>query len=330
MMMFRPSRRAIGYLEAVGVAVALAVVLSLVFHAWFARQTKTAATQTSAMIGPQIFPPDDPWNTDISSEAVDANSTALIESIGGGDALHPDFGMHDGIPYVIVSADQPKVPVTFHNSKEADAGPYPIPSDAPVEGGRNSRGDRHVIVLDQSSRKLYELYAAYPRDAGWEAECGAIFDLTKNSVQRHPDFASADAAGLPIFPGLVRYDEVVERGKITHALRFTAQHTRRGYVYPAMCFASRDRNENLPPMGMRVRLKRDFDISAFPPSCRVILQGLKTYGMILADNGGDWFVSGAVDPRWKDDELSMLRKVKGSDFEVVRMGEIVTKLKKIP
>ncbi|HMB96701.1 MAG TPA: hypothetical protein VKK61_11730 [Tepidisphaeraceae bacterium] len=338
MIIFHFNRRVLSYVEIVGVAAAGVVILSLFFHAWSIRQRERAATiaQESALIGRQIFPADDPWNTDISAEPVDGNSNAVIASIGVDEPLHADFGSvyHSepfGIPYVIVSADQPKVPVTFLNAVESDAGLYPIPPDAPVEGGRNSHGDRHLLIVDKSSWMLYELYAAYTNsDGGWQAGSGAIFDLSKNSVQRHPGFTSADAAGLPIFPGLARYDEVIEQGRITHALRFTVQRTRRGFIYPASRFASRNTDENLPPMGMRVRLKRDFDLSTFPPCCRVILQGLKTYGMILADNGGNWFISGAPDPRWNDRELEMLKNVKGSDFEVVRMGEIATKLVSFP
>jgi hypothetical protein len=326
MMMFQPNRKTLAYIEAVGVAAALAVVLGLVLHAWIVGQSDPPSMSVGSLDGRQVFPADDPWNSDVSTEPLDPNSDAIIASIGADEPLHTDFGRTFGIPYVIVSADQAKVAVTFANAAEADAGPYPIPPDALVEAS----GDRHVLVLDKSHWMLYELYAAFPQNGGWRADCGAIFDLSKISVQRHPGYCSADAAGLPIFPGLVRYDEVAQQRKIAHALRFTVKHTRRGYVYPAMCFASRDTNVNLPPMGMRVRLKNDFDVSQYPSSCRVILQGLKTYGMILADNGGDWYISGSPDPRWNDDELNMLRNVKGSNFEVVRMGEVVTKLVKVP
>jgi hypothetical protein len=214
--------------------------------------------------------------------------------------------------------------VSFDYADESDSGPYPIPAGAPIEGGASSRGDRHVLVIDRDHWKLFELFAAYPIPLthDWTAGSGAVFDLSSNTLR--PDgWTSADAAGLPIFPGLVRYDEVVEQGEIRHALRFTVQNTRRAYVYPARHFASSDTSANLPPMGMRVRLKASFDISGFPPSARVILQALKTYGMLVADNGGDWFISGAPDARWNDAELNTLKQVAGSNFEVVEMVSVV-------
>jgi hypothetical protein len=227
--------------------------------------------------------------------------------------------------YVVVSGAQPKVPITFTAyGNESDPGPYPVPPDAPIEGGPNGQGDRHVIVIDRDNWKLYELFSAYPVNGGasWRAASGAVFDLNSNAL-RPAGWTSADAAGLPIFPGLVRYDEVFEQREIKHALRFTAQSTRRAYVYPARHFASNNTNPNLPPMGMRVRLKASFDISRFSPAMQVILRAMKKYGMILADNGSNWYVSGAPDPRWNDDELSTLKSIKGSDFEVVQMGTIV-------
>jgi len=196
--------------------------------------------------------------------------------------------------------------------------------DAPVEGGPNGTGDRHVIVIDRDNWKLYELYSAYPVNSGasWRAASGATFDLNTNAL-RPAGWTSADAAGLPIFPGLVRYDEVYERQEITHALRFTAQTTRRAYVYPARHFASSRTDANLPPMGMRVRLKASFNISGYSPAMQVILRAMKKYGMILADNGSSWYVSGAPDPRWNDDELHTLSAIQGSNFEVVKMGTII-------
>jgi hypothetical protein len=287
--------------------------------------------------GRQVFPPDDPWNTDVSRDPVDPNSEALIASIGLKKGLHPDFGrtlqdaqgnaVPNGIPYVIVSGSQPKVPVTFEYKDESDPGPYPIPPDAPIEGGPKSGGDRHILVIDKDNWKLYETWSTYPLDGGtgFKAGSGAIFDLSKNSVQRPAGWTSSDAAGLPVFAGLARYDEIAEQGKLTHALRFTAVHTRHGYVSPAMHFASSKSDKGLPPMGMRVRLEASFDTSKYPATAKVILEGLKTYGMILADNGSDWFITGAPDPRWNEDELGTLRKVKGSDFELVKMGTVVTK-----
>jgi hypothetical protein len=260
---------------------------------------------------------------------VDPNSDALIASIGLTKGLHPDFGASYGggpfgIPYVVVGGGTTRVNVTFDYADESDPGTYPIPSNAPIEGGAASSGDRHVLVVDRDDWKLYELFAAYPVPGtrNWTASSGAIFDLSSNAL-RPAGWTSADAAGLPIFPGLVRYDEVVEQGEIRHALRFTVSHSRRGYVSPARHWASSDTSSNRPPMGMRVRLKADFDISGFPPTARVILQALKTYGMIVADNGSDWFISGAPDSRWNDDELNRLKTVTGSAFEVVEMGAIV-------
>jgi hypothetical protein len=275
------------------------------------------------------FPADNPWNTDVSSESVDPNSATLIAACGD-RGLHPDFGTvwngaPNGIPYVVVAGTQGKVPVTFDYDDESDPGPYPVPADAPIEGGPGGAGDRHVLVIDRDAWKLYELFDARPVNGGqsWMAGSGAVFDLNSNAL-RPAGWTSADAAGLPIFPGLVRYDEVVERKEIRHALRFTCPVTRRAYVHPARHFASSRTEANLPPMGMRVRLKAGFDTSGFSPNVRVILEAMKKYGMLLADNGSGWYVSGAPDPRWSDEELATLGSVRSTDFEVVRMGTIVT------
>jgi hypothetical protein len=285
----------------------------------------------ASLHGKQVFPPDNAWNKDISNEPVDPNSDNLIASIGLNTTLHPDFGTvyngaPNGIPYIVVAGSQPTVTINFVAwGSESDPGPYPVPGDAPIEGGPNSNGDRHVIVIDRDNWKLYELGRAFPVNGGasWNADCGARFDLNSNAL-RPAGWTSADAAGLPIFPGLVRYDEVVELGEIRHALRFTAQVTRRAYVHPARHWASSDTSPNRPPMGMRVRLKASFDITGFSPRIQVILRGMKRYGMILADNGSNWYISGAPDPRWDDDELRQLKTIRGSNFEVVRMGTIVT------
>ncbi|HEY0171452.1 MAG TPA: hypothetical protein VGB98_10550 [Pyrinomonadaceae bacterium] len=216
------------------------------------------------------------------------------------------------------------MPITFTDyGDESDPGPYPVPPDAPIEGGPSGTGDRHVIVIDRDNWKLYELFSAFPSGAGWRAASGAVFDLNSNAV-RPAGWTSADAAGLPVFPGLVRYDEVFGRREIPHALRFTAARTRRGYVHPARHFASSNTDPNLPPMGMRVRLKASYDISGFSPAMQVVLRALKKHGMILADNGSNWYLSGAPDPRWNDDELRTLKTLRGSDFEVVKMGTVVT------
>ncbi len=279
----------------------------------------------ASLHGRAVFPATDPWNQEVSHWPVIPASAALIAGIGADKPLHPDFGAPwnghpNGIPYTIIDREQvAPVPVAFADTDESDPGPYPIPPDAPVEGGPAAGGDRHVLVIDRRRWRSYELFDAHPDPAGgrWHAGSGAVFDLTTGTV-RPAGWTSADAAGLPIFPGLVRYDEVREVGAIQHALRFTCAHTRRAFVAPARHFASASEDPRLPPMGMRVRLKASFDVTPFPPAARVILTALKTYGMILADNGSDWYLSGAPDARWDDEELGRLKRVKGSDFEVVR------------
>ena len=285
------------------------------------------------------FPANNAWNADISGVAVDANSDALIASIGLTRGLHPDFGSGlfegapIGIPYVVVSSSQPKVAVTFTDyGDESDPGPYPIPADAPIEGqqanGSAFSGDRHVLVIDRDANRLYETGNSYPQAGGaWRASGGAVFHTDSNTVRPggQPGWTSADAAGLPIFPGLARYDEA-STGVIRHALRFTASTTRRAYVPPATHWASSNTSANVPPMGMRVRLKASYVIPAsFSTESKAILQSMKTYGMLLADNGSNWYVSGAPDPRWNNDKLvSELGSVKGASFEVVRMDGLVT------
>lgn len=273
----------------------------------------------------KVFPGDNAWNQDISGAPVHPNSGAFLESIGLETGLHPDFGTvwqgaPIGIPYNLVDAETPRRAVTFDYADESDAGPYPIPDDVQIEGGANSDGDRHVVLVDVEAKRLYELYYAFPQDDGsWTAGSGAIFDLTSNALR--PDgWTSADAAGLPIFPGLVRYDEVAG-GEITHALRFTVRHTQRAYIAPATHFASSSTDASLPPMGLRVRLRADFDVSTFCAPVQVILRAMQKYGMIVADNGSDWYVSGAPDSRWDDEQLSELSRVHGRDFEVVYTGD---------
>ncbi len=279
--------------------------------------------------GNRPFPADNAWNTRIDTAPVDPASATLIASIGRSGHLHPDFGANwnggpFGIPYVVVSGSQKRVPVSFDYASESDKGPYPIPANAPIEGGASASGDRHVIVLDRDAWRLYELFDAHPLGGGtsWHAGSGAVFDLSSNAL-RPAGWTSADAAGLPILPGLVRYDEVAA-GHIDHALRFTVATTRRAYVAPARHYASSRTSASLPPMGMRVRLTKGYDISGFPPQAKVVLQALKTYGMIVADNGSNWYISGAPDRRWSDDELGTLKSVPGSAFEVVTMGPVTT------
>jgi hypothetical protein len=285
----------------------------------------------ASLHGKQVFPFDNAWNQDISNNPIDPNSANLIAGMGLNTSLHPDFGTvwdgaPNGIPYVLVSGSQSPVPINFTAfGSQSDKGPYPVPPNAPVEGGPNGTGDRHVLVIDRDNWKLYEVYRAFPMNNGasWNADSGAVFDLNSNAL-RPAGWTSADAAGLPIFPGLVRYDEVFEQQEIRHAIRFTAQTTRRAYVAPARHWASTNTSVDRPPMGMRVRLKASVDISGYSPSMQVILRALKKYGLILADNGSNWFISGAPDPRWDDDELNTLKGIKGSDFEVVKMDNIVT------
>jgi hypothetical protein len=284
------------------------------------------ATSTGApkIAGCPVFPKSNTWNQRVDRLPVQSNSDAIVSSIGLTETMHADFGsgLWDGgpigIPFVTVGRKQPRVPVSFDYSDESDRGPYPLPRRAPIEGGRNADGDRHVIVVDRSRCRLYELFSAYPQAGGarWSAGSGAIWNLRSNRL-RPRGWTSADAAGLPILPGLARYEEV-KRGHIDHALRFTAERTRSAFVWPARHFASDSDDSNLPAMGQRLRLKRGYDISRFPRQARIVLRALRRYGMILADNGSSWYVSGAPDPRWSNDQLHTLGRVPGRAFEVVR------------
>lgn len=267
----------------------------------------------------QIFPSDNAWNQDISNAPLDPNSANYINNIGGSKFLHADFGGNGeyGIPYNIVEASQPKVNINITDyPDESDAGPYPIPLNAPIENG----GDRHVLTVDKDGCMLYELYGAERAGNGWEAASAAKFDLKSNAL-RPEGWTSADAAGLPIFPGLARYDEVAA-GAINHALRFTVSKTQKGYIYPATHYASSSTDPNRPPMGLRLRLKANFDTSKYTGQSKIILEALKKYGMIVADNGSDWYISGAMDTRWDDDDLNQLKEIPGSVFEVVQTGPI--------
>ena len=285
----------------------------------------------AALGGRRPLPDDNAWNQPIDHLPVDPLSEVLIASIGIDKHLHPDFGAGFwegapiGIPYYVVSRDQPLVPIMYTAyGDQSDPGPYPIPPDAEIEGAPSQDADRHVIVIDRDNWKLYEIFRAFRIADGqlWRAESGAVFDLIAHP-NRPTGWTSADAAGLPIFPGLVRYDEVVEAGEIPHAVRFTVNRTRRAYVPPASHWASRSTDPRLPPMGMRVRLKAEYEISGFPEHVQTILTCLKRYGMILADNGGDWYISGAPDARWDDERLATLKQVPGAAFEVVLMKGLV-------
>ena len=273
-----------------------------------------------------VFPADNIWNTPVDTLPIDENSDLYVDTIGRDEPAHPDFGaswegMPIGIPYMVVDSSQAKGEVAFDYADESDQEPYPIPENPLIEGGPDGDGDRHILIVDKDSCTLYELFYALPRDDGtWMAGGGAIFDLTSNALR--PDtWTSADAAGLPILPGLVRYDEVVA-GEINHALRFTAPETRQAYVWPARHYASDLTDENYPPLGQRFRLKADFDISGFSPDVQVILTALKTYGMMLADNGSSWFISGSSDERWDNDILGELKQLIGNDFEAVDVSAL--------
>jgi len=263
--------------------------------------------------GCELFPESNVWNRRVDSLPVAANSATLIGTIGASTRGHPDFGEYlgYGIPYNVVGPSTPRRSVSFEYDDESDAGPYPIPASPRIEGG----SDRHILMWDITGCRLYELFAATKTSSGWRAGSGAIWDLESNALR--PDgWTSADAAGLPILPGLVRYDEVAT-GVIDHAIRFTAPVTRDAHIYPARHHAGAGSSSSLPPMGLRVRLKADFDMSAYSPRMRVILVAMQHYGMILADNGSPWYFSGVSDIRWDDDELNQLKDLRGSDFEVV-------------
>ncbi len=276
--------------------------------------------------GRTVFPKDNPWNTDILRLPVDPKSEAYIAAIGASKPLHPDFGTGtNGIPFQFVDHATPRTAVTFDYADESDKGPYPIPAHPLIEGGPGAtEGDRHLLLIDRDDWVLYELWQAVRGPAGWHAGSGAIWDLKTNAT-RPAGWTSADAAGLPVFPGLVRYDEVHEQRLIAHALRLTVERTRRAYVAPASHWASRSSDPDLLPMGARLRLRHDFEVSSFDPDVQVILAALKTYGLILADNGSDWYISGAPDDRWNDDILHQLTRVKGKDLEVVKLGDVVTR-----
>src|SRR5579863_2413393 len=267
-----------------------------------------------------VFPADNIWNTAVDRLPVSSNSTTYVSTVGTGKTLHPDFGtVYDGapngIPYITVPGTQTKYPATFAYADESDPGPYAIPLNAPIEGGSSSTGDRHVIAVDTTNCILYEMYAAYPQAASWEAGSGAIFNLKSNAL-RPAGWTSADAAGLPIFPGLVKYDEVLA-GAINHAIRLTVPQTLDAYVWPARHEASNLTDPKYPPMGTRFRLRANYDISGFSATNQIILRALKIYGMMVADNGSAWYISGAPDPRWNDDDLHNLTKITGADFEAV-------------
>jgi hypothetical protein len=291
--------------------------------------TRSAAPTPSA--GPRactIFPADNVWHADVSRLPVHRDSASFVASIGAGRGVHADFGSGQwdggpiGIPVTVVPAGQAGVRVSFEYASESDRVAYPIPRDARIEGGPRSDGDRHVILLDRSRCRAYELFAAYPRSDGtWRAGSGAVFDLRANRL-RPRGWTSADAAGLSILAGLVRYEEVAA-GRIDHAIRVTAPRTRNAYVWPARHAASSSSDRTLPPMGLRLRLKSSVDISRLPRQARIVAEAMKRYGLILADNGSPWYISGSPDERWNNDALRALGSLRGSDLEAVDTSGLI-------
>jgi hypothetical protein len=272
-----------------------------------------------------ILPAEDPLNQEIADAPVNPNSAAYVASIGLNAHLHPDFGTEPsyGIPYTVVGAEQKQVPIKFTAyGSESNPGPYPIPQNAPIEGGgKRGHGDKHVLVLQEGTCKLYELYDAHRKGAGWAAASGAVFNLRSDAL-RPEGWTSADAAGLPIFPLLARYPEVAG-GQIDHALRVTVPETQDGYIHPATHYASSSSDPSLPPMGLRLRLKASYSLAGFTGESLVILETLKRYGLIVADNGSPWFITGAPNPHWSDENLEQIMQVPGSEFEAVETGPIL-------
>jgi hypothetical protein len=270
----------------------------------------------TSLEGCPVFPADNPWNTDISSAPVDPRSDDYVDSIGRDTNIHPDFGRDFGIPYAAVDDSVQKVSVSFNYADESDPGPYPIPANPPIEDG----GDAHILLIQTDECKLYEIFAASRDGGGWSGGSGAIFDLRSNDLR--PDgWTSADAAGLPIFAGLARHVDV-EAGEVTHALRFTASSTQSAYAAPARHSAGDGDDSSLPPMGLRMRLKASFDVSRFSPAAQIIMKGLKKYGMFLADNGSDWYITGAPDQGWDDETDGSLKELRGDDFEAIETGPL--------
>jgi hypothetical protein len=273
-----------------------------------------AADAHSLLAAPRcpIFPASNPWNQRVDRLPADPRSDAIVAAIGADEPFHPDFGTQYGIPFTTVSGRQKGVRVGFDYADESDKGPYPIPPGVPLERG----SDSHALIVDRDRCRLYELFAAHRNATSWHAGSGAIWNLRSNRL-RPKGWTSADAAGLPILPGLARWDDV-KRGSIDHALRFTVSQTRDAFVFPARHAASDLTDANLPPMGLRFRLKASVDVSRLPRQARIVAVGLQRYGMIVADNGSDWFVTGAPSPHWDDEQLNALKRLRGSDFEVVK------------
>jgi hypothetical protein len=324
----KPSRARSMALGAAFAALLLALALSIApARALAAAATKKKPPLAAETVEPacQILPREDPLNQEVLDAPVSPNSAAYVASIGLSAHLHPDFGTNPsyGIPYSVVGASQPKVPIRFTAfGQESDPGPYPIPAKAPIEGGgTRGSGDRHVLVVQEGSCMLYELYSARRKGAGWLAASGAVFNL-RSTALRPEGWTSADAAGLPVFPLLVRYPEV-HAGQIDHALRVTVPQTQRGYIHPATHFASTSSSPELPPMGLRLRLKAGYSLAGFHGESLIVLEALKRYGLIVADNGSPWYITGAPDRRWNDEDLEQIKQVPGSEFEAVESGPIL-------
>jgi hypothetical protein len=304
----------------------LAILLASIALA-AAGSTGSARVRASspAEFGCPIRPAEDPLNQEIASAPVSPNSADYIASIGLSAHLHPDFGTPPsyGIPYVVVGPEQPTVPIKFGAyPAESDPGPYPVPANAPIEGGgKRGRGDKHVLVLQEGACMLYEMFHARRTHRGWKADSGAVFNL-RSTALRPEGWTSADAAGLPIFPLLARYPEA-HAGHIDHALRVSVPQSQRGYIHPATHFASSSSDPNLPPMGLRLRLKSSYSLAGFSGESLAILEALKRYGLIVADNGSPWFITGAPDARWNNENLEQLKHVPGSEFEAVESGPII-------
>jgi hypothetical protein len=303
-------------------AVAFAAPSSIVGGATASQPAKRLTPPGPHLGGCPVFPASNAWNQTIISAPVHPLSAQIISHIQaiGNKSVHPDVGSTFGIPFVVVPQSQPLVPITYDAyGDESDPGPFPIPPNAPVEDG----SDSHVLVLQQGTCQLYELFGARRSGAGWVAQSGAKFDLTTGAL-RPIGWTSADAAGLPILPGLVRYDEVAA-GVIDHAIRVTFSQTQAGFVLPATHFASSSSDSTLPAMGMRLRLRADYDISGLTGQSRIIATAMQRYGLIVADNGSNWFFQGAPDPGWNDDDLNQLKAIPGTAFEVVDTGPVQTR-----
>ncbi len=305
--------------------VATAAITSIDEPATVSEPAERVGTSGPSVGGCDVFPADNAWNQRVDTAPLRSDSAGIIATIQsiGGTRLHPDFGENPryGIPYVVVGPGQPEVPIEYRAyGDESDPGPFPVPLDAPVEGGSDADGDRHVLAIRSGTCELFELYRAFRSGGGWRADSGARFDLSSNAL-RPLGWTSADAAGLPILPGLVRYDEVA-RGSIDHAIRVTFARTQNGYILPATHFASSRSDPTLPPMGLRLRLKSSFELGTLSGQARVIAEAMQRYGLIVADNGSNWFFQGAPSPFWDDDDLGQLKSVGGDWFEVVDTGPI--------